>query len=74
MLQDTRAAKSIERVADMSKQQTTLIQSPPTRIYTDTEVFREERDRIFATTWQFACHVEKLKNEGDFVTCRVAGP
>ena len=57
----------------MSKQQTTMIQSPPTRIYTDTEVFREERDRIFATTWQFACHVEKLKNEGDFVTCRVAG-
>lgn len=33
---------------------------------------RPERDRIFARTWQYVCHVEKLRNVGDFVTATVA--
>jgi choline monooxygenase len=57
----------------MSKQQTTLIQSLVAGVYTDPDVFRREQDKIFAASWQYACHVEKLKNTGDFLVCDLAG-
>ena len=56
----------------MSKQQADLVKALPAAAYIDAEVYRREQDRIFARCWQFACHVEKLRNNGDFVVCEVA--
>jgi phenylpropionate dioxygenase-like ring-hydroxylating dioxygenase large terminal subunit len=41
-------------------------------VYTDPEIFRLERERIFARTWQYACTVHDLKAPGDFFTVSVA--
>ena len=57
----------------MSKAQTTLIRSLPARPYIDPEIFRAEQDSIFASSWQYACHTEKLKRPGDYVVCEIAG-
>jgi methanesulfonate monooxygenase subunit alpha len=43
------------------------------RIFTDAEIFREERDRIFAKTWQFVCHESEVDKPGDFRCARIAG-
>jgi choline monooxygenase len=32
-----------------------------------------ERDVIFRRTWQWVCHLEKLRNAGDYVTVDIAG-
>ena len=57
----------------MSKQQATLIKALSADAYIDAGVYRQEQDKIFARNWQFTCHVEKLRNSGDFVVCEVAG-
>jgi phenylpropionate dioxygenase-like ring-hydroxylating dioxygenase large terminal subunit len=57
----------------MSKQQATLIKALSADAYIDADVYRQEQDKIFARNWQFTCHVEKLRNSGDFVVCEVAG-
>lgn len=43
------------------------------RIYTDPEVFAQEREKIFARTWKFACHESELPLPGDFRTLEHAG-
>jgi phenylpropionate dioxygenase-like ring-hydroxylating dioxygenase large terminal subunit len=45
----------------------------PSRDYTAPEVFEAEKTRIFHRTWQFAGHLEALREPGDYVTCAVAG-
>jgi choline monooxygenase len=57
----------------MSKQQSMLIASLPPPVYTDPRIFQREREKIFGASWQFACHVESLKNNGDFKVCEIAG-
>jgi len=57
----------------MSRQQTTVIKALPARFYTDPEVYRHELDAIFSATWQYACHVEKLRRPGDYLVCEIAG-
>ena len=42
----------------------------PADWYTDPEVLRRERDRIFARTWQYAGRVEQLARQGDYLACR----
>lgn len=43
------------------------------RIYTDPEVFAQEREKIFAHTWKFACHESELPLPGDFRTLEHTG-
>ena len=43
------------------------------RCYTDPEVFARERERLFFRTWQFAGHVSRLRNAGDYLTLDVLG-
>ncbi len=57
----------------MSKQQTTIIQALAAQAYTDPDIFRQEQEKIFTCSWQYACHVEKLQNEGDYLVCKLAG-
>lgn len=41
--------------------------------YTDPRWFAFEQDAIFARTWQWVCHEEKLRAPGSYVTTTVAG-
>ena len=41
--------------------------------YTDPAWYAFERDAIFAKTWQWVCHVEKLRAPGAFIATEVAG-
>ena len=41
--------------------------------YTDQRWFVFERQAIFSRSWQWVCHVEKLREPGSYVTADVAG-
>jgi choline monooxygenase len=41
--------------------------------YTDTKWAEAELEAIFARTWQWVCHVEKLVEPGGYVTTTIAG-
>ncbi|MEO1199084.1 MAG: ring-hydroxylating oxygenase subunit alpha [Pseudomonadota bacterium] len=41
--------------------------------YTAPRWFDVEREAIFARTWQWVCHVEKLRDPGAYVTAEIAG-
>lgn len=46
-----------------------------TRVYTDTGLFAEERDKIFGHTWSIACHESELEQAYDYRTFQhPAGP
>jgi len=47
--------------------------SIPSLFYTDADVFRAEREKIFARNWQVVGHVHQLVNAGDFFTTVVQG-
>ena len=41
--------------------------------YTRPEWFRADQDSILARSWQWVCHVEKLRNPGAYLACEIAG-
>lgn len=41
--------------------------------YTDPRWHRVDQDGILARNWQWVCHVEKLRQPGDYVTAEIAG-
>ena len=41
--------------------------------YTDPAIFDQERDAIFARTWQFAGHASIAEHPGDYFTFEVTG-
>ena len=43
------------------------------RAYTDPAWFERDREAILSRSWQWVCHVEKLRGPGAFVTTQVAG-
>jgi phenylpropionate dioxygenase-like ring-hydroxylating dioxygenase large terminal subunit len=43
----------------------------PSTYYTEESVLRDEQDRIFAESWQYAGPVDKLPEPGSFITTRV---
>lgn len=45
----------------------------PYDLYTNPEVVREEKDKIFSTSWQLVGHVSQVQNAGSFFTTEVAG-
>ncbi len=45
----------------------------PSEFYTDPAILAEEKQKIFATTWQVAGHVRQLCNPGDYLTVEIAG-
>ena len=42
------------------------------RIFTEEGIFQEEREKIFAKVWQFACHESEVEKSGDFRCVRIA--
>jgi phthalate 3,4-dioxygenase subunit alpha len=45
----------------------------PAHIYNDAEIFRLERDRLFARAWVFVAHESEIPSAGDYVVRRVLG-
>ena len=41
--------------------------------YTDRQWFEVDQNAIIAKTWQWVCHVEKVRNPGSFTTIEIAG-
>jgi carnitine monooxygenase subunit len=39
--------------------------------YTDADIFRQEKEKIFFRTWQFAGHLSQVANPGDYFTFRI---
>ena len=50
-----------------------LRQTLPSRVYVDPETFALEQEKIFSRSWQYVCHVEKLRNPGDYLVAEIAG-
>ncbi len=42
-------------------------------VYLDEDLFRLERQRLFARTWQYIAHESQLPDTGDYVTAEIAG-
>lgn len=41
--------------------------------YTDPDIFRQEQQKIFAKTWQYAGHISQLAKAGDYFTFQIGG-
>ena len=41
--------------------------------YTQPDWFALDQQAVIAKSWQWVCHVEKLREPGSYVTTRVAG-
>ena len=41
--------------------------------YTDPRWYEVERNAVFARSWQWVCHIEKLRAPGAYVTAEIAG-
>ena len=50
-----------------------LKQALDAKAYISPKVYKKEIKRIFATTWQYVGHIEKVQQPGDFFVCEVAG-
>ena len=44
----------------------------PSRWYVDPQFLAAEQDKVFARTWQWICHAEKLSAPGSYVSATVA--
>jgi choline monooxygenase len=45
----------------------------PSSLYTDASVFAEEKEKIFARTWQVVGHASQVANPGDYFTTELTG-
>ena len=43
------------------------------KFYIDQNYFDQEQESVLMKTWQFAGHISKLKNAGDYFTFEIAG-
>ena len=48
-------------------------QSLQAETYTRAEWYGLEQNAVFSHSWQWVCHVEKLRAEGAYVTTMIAG-
>ena len=51
----------------------TLIHSLDARYYTDPDIFKAEQKGLLARTWQYAGHMSKVRNPGDYFLFEIAG-
>ena len=45
----------------------------PSSLYTDPEVFKAEKEKIFSRTWQVVAHTSQLARAGDYLTTELNG-
>ena len=62
-----------QRIADGYDQNPAAAMSLKAEAYTDPAWFALEQNAIFAKSWQWVCHVEKVREPGQYVTATIAG-
>jgi choline monooxygenase len=45
----------------------------PAKLYTESDVFADEKEKIFARSWQVVGHKDQVANTGDFFTTELVG-
>jgi choline monooxygenase len=45
----------------------------PAKLYTDSDIFADEKERIFACSWQVVGHKDQVANTGDYFTTELVG-
>ena len=45
----------------------------PAKVYTDSDVFADEKEKIFARSWQVVGHKDQVANPGDYFTPELVG-
>ena len=67
------ATKRVTPVRNMSNFSDEPVRSLDPHFYTDPAIFDQERNSVFARTWQFAGHVSSLEHPGNYFSFTVAG-
>ena len=66
-------AADVKRVADGYSTDPSNSQSLNAEAYIDQKWFDAEIKAVFAKTWQWVCHVEKLSDPGNYIAVDIAG-
>ena len=66
-------AADVKRVADGYSTDPSNSQSLNAEAYIDQKWFDAEIKAVFAKTWQWVCHVEKLRDPGNYIAVDIAG-
>ena len=73
MIPHTLSQQDFTRIAGGYDQNPAAAMSLKAEAYTDPAWFALEQKAIFAKSWQWVCHVEKVRNPGQYLTATIAG-
>ena len=73
MIPHSLTQQDYQRIADGYDQNPAAAMSLKAEAYTDPAWFALEQNAIFAKSWQWVCHVEKVRDPGQYVTATIAG-
>lgn len=70
---DLPSKTEFETIARGYEANPSLTMSLNAKAYTDPRWHKVDLQEINARTWQWVCHVEKLRNPGDYIAVEIAG-
>ena len=73
MIRHSLTQQDYQRIAGGYDQNPAAAMSLNAEAYTDPAWFALEQNAIFAKSWQWVCHVEKVREPGQYVTATIAG-
>ena len=73
MIPHSLTKQDYQRIAGGYDQNPAAAMSLKAEAYTDPAWFALEQNAIFAKSWQWVCHVEKVREPGQYVTATIAG-
>ena len=73
MISHSLTKQDYQRIAGGYDQNPAAAMSLKAEAYTDPAWFALEQNAIFAKSWQWVCHVEKVREPGQYVTATIAG-
>ena len=73
MIRHSLTQQDYQRIAGGYDQNPAAAMSLKAEAYTDPAWFAVEQNAIFAKSWQWVCHVEKVREPGQYVTATIAG-
>ena len=73
MIRHSLTQQDYQRIAGGYDQNPAAAMSLKAEAYTDPAWFALEQNAIFAKSWQWVCHVEKVREPGQYVTATIAG-
>ena len=73
MIPHSLTQQDYQRIAGGYDQNPAAAMSLKAEAYTDPAWFALEQNAIFAKSWQWVCHIEKVREPGQYVTATIAG-